>query len=332
MKSKKPWKKNFRRTPDWIQGKIAECHESCMVVSGIKRVKSSDIGQGYYSGIGLVDGPDGPVFPDLVVPLADSGRYSRRNVEGHEVVRKDLSKVPKTFSWEVPNWGDWSKGSHDCSFTRMVYVREFMGPREVQLKTELIGEELSEDKVFLFRFTVDEILDKTSPSFDADILSSINVLQENTGIADIYASSADVKDYLKTQAVEWEILPLGEDLLPRVLKLAKGNTDKAKQKIEERYQVFLSLGPKSLIMGTSGLRRYFGALVADDLVVFENVEYGNALYVMFDEWPQLSQLSRRDLLSSQHNGFERIIHKPGWQSQLKKLIDSRGPSGAKHAA
>ncbi len=303
-----------------------------MLVSGIKRIKLSDIGHGLYSHINLFVGQDGPIFPHFVIPLAETGRFSRRNVEGREVVRKDLPKVARSFSWEVPNWGDWSKGSHNCSFTRMVYVREFIGPRELQLRTELIGEELSEEKTFLFRFTVDEVLDKTAPSFNEDLFNYVNILQENTGIADIYPISADVKDYLKTEAVDWEILPLSEDLLPRVIKLVKGDSDKTTQKIKERFEVFLSLKPKALITGVSGLRRYFGALVKDDLVVFENVEYGNALYVMFDNWRELSKLSRRELLGGKLNGFERIIHKPGWESRLRKIVDDDGHFGEKPAA
>ena len=31
------------------------------------------------------------------------------------------------------------------------------------------------------------------------------------------------------------------------------------------------------------MNRYIGALFADDLVVFENVRYGDALYVVYDD-------------------------------------------------
>jgi hypothetical protein len=77
----------------------------------------------------------------------------------------------------------------------------------------------------------------------------------------------------------------------------------------------------SLIIGRSGFARYFGALVADDLVVFENIEYGNAIYVMFEDWRETSQRDRLDLLRSGGAGFERIVHRPGWEGRMRKVVD-----------
>lgn len=332
MKTKKAWKKGFRKVPDWIADKAASSTEDQLVVSGVKRVRRSEIEAGHYFGIGISLGPDGPTLSDLVIPPAEGGRYSRRNLEGYEVIRRDLPKVPKTISFEAPNWGDWSKGSHDVTYTRMVYARDFVGPKELQMRVELIGQEVAGEPVFVFRFTVDTILDRTHTDFSGDLLYSLCILQENTGIADIYPCSAQVEEYLNTEAVGWEILPVGEEALPLVIKLVGGTSEQAKGKIMERYQVFRSLNPKSLIAGTSGLRRYFGALIHDSLVVFENVDYGNALYVMFDEWRTLSQLSRSELLSGTDDGFVRIVHRKGWEEALRKAVGGSGCAETKHAA
>lgn len=80
------------------------------------------------------------------------------------------------------------------------------------------------------------------------------------------------------------------------------------------------LGPRNFVAGTSGFSRYFGAQFADDLVVFENVSYGNAAYVMFDEWERLSQLSRVELLASDEH-FVRVPHANSWERRLRELID-----------
>ena len=57
----------------------------------------------------------------------------------------------------------------------------------------------------------------------------------------------------------------------------------------DRYDFFVGLDPKKLIIGSSGFRRYFGALLEDYLVVFENIEYGNAVYILFEKWEVLSR-------------------------------------------
>jgi hypothetical protein len=94
-------------------------------------------------------------------------------------------------------------------------------------------------------------------------------------------------------------------------------------KLESRFALLASLKPTRYIKGASGFRRYFGAYFNDNLVVFEHLEYGNALYIMDESWPTLSRLSRLELLSSARPGFERIIHRGQWEKRLAALIDSR---------
>ena len=81
-----------------------------------------------------------------------------------------------------------------------------------------------------------------------------------------------------------------------------------------------SLRPQRFIAGTSGFARYFGAMFGQDFIVFENVRYGNAMYVMYENWEQLSQWSRRDLMRSDVDGYERIPHAKGWQAHLRRLV------------
>lgn len=75
-----------------------------------------------------------------------------------------------------------------------------------------------------------------------------------------------------------------------------------------------------LVETTNEFRRYFGAQFAHDLVAFENIEYGNAIYVMFDDWEELSKKSRTELLSSRIHNFKRIPHTITWKRRLRQLI------------
>jgi hypothetical protein len=86
------------------------------------------------------------------------------------------------------------------------------------------------------------------------------------------------------------------------------------------FEALIKYGPLSFIHGRSGFRRYFGAKFGEDLVAFENIEYGNAAYVMFERWETLSQKTRLELLAGPADGFIRVVHRRGWQSQLKNVI------------
>jgi hypothetical protein len=86
--------------------------------------------------------------------------------------------------------------------------------------------------------------------------------------------------------------------------------------MEERLKVMARFKPTVYIAGTNGFLRYFGAKFEDDFVAFENLAYGNALYIMFEGWETLSRRSRVELLKGPRDGFERIEHREGWAQQL----------------
>ncbi len=179
------------------------------------------------------------------------------------------------------------------------------------------------DKYNVFKFTVDDILHESTANFKEDLLFDLNLLQENTGNHGVYAIDADLGEYLKSLYVSWEILPPGEidENITRILTGVRSDDPHIRGRIANRYKFLASLKPRNFVQGTSRFQRYFGAQFADDLVVFENVEYGNAIYIMFQDWEELSKISRVDLLSStsQHE-FIRIPHTKTWKLRLGKVV------------
>jgi hypothetical protein len=87
--------------------------------------------------------------------------------------------------------------------------------------------------------------------------------------------------------------------LNRILSKFRDPSDEVKEKLIARYALLEQLKPQAYVSGTSGFNRYFGAQFKDNLVVFENLEYGNAIYAMSENWAELSKLSRTDLLKLQ---------------------------------
>lgn len=322
MTSKSTRKKNLRRVPESIRESVAAFNTDECVVACAIRVGAEDLRKGVLNSLGICIVDSKLELPDRVIPPVSAGIYSERNQEGYEVVHKDRPKTYKTWSISSPNYGDWQKGYHDTPFSREIYQRDFIGPKLLTIRVECIGQEL-QDNAYVLQFTVEEILDRKGSDFWDQLLFNLNLLQENAGSHGVFESSADRHDYLNTLFVNWEILPVGEseEVIVRILSDKKQHVDpKVRQRVKERYQFLLSLKPRNFIKGTNEFRRYFGAQFTNDLVVFENIEYGNAIYVMFDDWEILSKRSRTELLSSQTSNFERISHTKTWRHRLHRLI------------
>ncbi|MBO6950125.1 MAG: hypothetical protein JJ855_19295 [Rhodospirillales bacterium] len=158
-KKKFVWKQNLLKVPSAILGKIERANETTWVVAAVKKIPASDIETGTYEHLdirfrdGVLD------FPGRVLPHPKVGRWSKINVDGKEIVRKDLPMYPKTFAFEAPNWGDFSNGTHTVYNERMVYPRDLIPPKYVDIVIDLIDEQqTSAGTEFVFRFTVDEVL------------------------------------------------------------------------------------------------------------------------------------------------------------------------------
>jgi hypothetical protein len=123
--------------------------------------------------------------------------------------------------------------------------------------------------------------------------------------------------------VDWEILPVGsiDAVVRRMLQGKRSVTEETRRTLEQRLNVMGRFPPTAFIAGTNGFLRYFGAQFGDNLVAFENLTYGNALYLMYENWEQLSRRSRIDLLKGPRDGFDRIEHRDGWEQRLEALLE-----------
>jgi hypothetical protein len=133
-------RKNFRKIPDAIRIKAAGLGTASVVVGALREIPRVDVEAGVWAHLDIrLDGGE-VLVPESAVPPASRGRFSRANREGMDVVRRDLPKIKKTFSVETPNWGDWSRGSHDMSWTREVYQKEFFPPNGLSIVMETVSQ------------------------------------------------------------------------------------------------------------------------------------------------------------------------------------------------
>ena len=321
---KLPWKKNYRKIPEELLSKIEGFSDGSLVVSAAKRILKSDIKEGYYTHLGITSDNNSLKFEPSIIPDPKVGRYSNYNAMGRTIIRRDLPMKSKTYSHDAPNFGDWSKGTHEVSWSRAVYQRTFWFPRDIAILIEMIQED---SETIVIKFTLDIVLAKNGENFSEELLFQCNLLQENCGVCDIYLLDTKDSIYINTLHVNWELLPPGTDNLDKntkyILSKFRNPTSNTEQEINDRLAFFNELNPIQYISGESRFSQYFGAMLTEDLVLLENTRYGNAIYIFYENWRELSKLSRSEILSSTNTKFERVLHKGEWKKRVvKALADS----------
>ena len=79
----------------------------------VRRIAASALRSGLFRHMGISLQGDSPVFAGRIMPDPALGKWSQRNAQGQEIVRKDLPMVTKTFSVEVPHCP--SRGMEGCA-------------------------------------------------------------------------------------------------------------------------------------------------------------------------------------------------------------------------
>ncbi len=317
-------KKHINKIPNHVTAKLKTLEATDIVAACSVKYLASAIRKGTLRHLGIRLSPNGLVVPESILPPATQGRYSDRNVNGEEVVRRDLPMLTKYVSVETPNWGDWYYGSHEVDLPHRYYQRQFIPPMEAEILMHS-PERSAGLKAYIISFRINQVLRKGTRGFKKKLFNALNLLQENTGACEVEAADVPLEKYAKSLHVAWEILPPGtkNEAIIRLFG-SRHATKEQKEVAGDRYDFFMALKPKKLVYGSSGFRRYFGAMIKNELVVFENIEYGNAVYIMFKDWPVLSKLSRIDLLSGKYGkDFARIPHLSGWKKDVRSIIKHR---------
>lgn len=311
-------KRNLLKIPVHTLERIRTFDQDDVVVACTKLLTLQDIPRHSHLGLRMERGE--LVLPGPRVPDPKAGRFSRANVEGYVKVRKDLPMIQKTFSVETPNWGDWSNGSHTIDWTRDVYQRDFYPPKEVELSISLLEKRGSG---YLVKFAIEQVINRRTKNFRQELLYNLNILQENVGAVDVFVSGATLADFTASIKLHWQIFPPGtvDEVVQKMLSGKRTVTPEQEAIIKKRVSVMSKLRPKGYIVGTDGFIRYFGAQFGDDFVIFENVRYGNAVYVMYESWQELSKKSRIELLAGPRDSFTRIEHRKGWEDRLEAMVE-----------
>lgn len=315
-------RKNYRKIPPHIFIRLERLRGENVVAGCAISITREQLISGQYSQLGIQLNSDGISVAGPVLPNPSSGKYSRWNMYGKVLIHKELPKVRRVRSMDAPNWG--GEGTHSVDIPYLAYQREFLPPPEVKLVLHCANPSGDQGR-YILAVKVDEVLNRNAAGFRDRLLYDINILQENIAACGVELAESELSSYVQSLHVTWEILPPGnlEDALTRLFS-RRTPTQVERNDAAARYAFFASLNPEKIIIGASGFSRYFGAKITDNIVVFENIKYGNAVYVLFDDWGELSRKSRMELLSGRFGeNFERVVHSPGWEEKVRKIIQKR---------
>ncbi|PSJ62238.1 hypothetical protein [Pseudaminobacter soli (ex Li et al. 2025)] len=312
------WKRNLNKIPQTVTTSLADIKTDLVVAAVTKLIRPSEIRSTYRH----LAFPSQKGEVQTSLPSLDMGKYSTRNQHGWDVVRRDLPMITKTYYWETPNFGDASTyGTHLHYQDREVFQREFHEPRMYRLTIEMLRDGAGGDNPSAYRVALDHQLDRGTPAFDQELLFMLNLLQENVGAAGVFSSGASREDYLGTLHLDWQVFPPGNQA--EIVRAMAGGRRASREEeaiVTNRVALFSRLRPRAFLRGSGGLSSYVGAQYADDLVVFENIKYGNALYILYDNWEEVSQRSRLELLRGTDVSFDRVVHAEGWEGIFQRIL------------
>jgi hypothetical protein len=326
MAKRFPWKSNYLKVSPEIRNALGDIVGDLYQVAATKTVTRDEIERGQYSHLGLssaegVISTDGPFLPPT-----DAGKWSERNALGWDRQRKDWPMVQKTWTFESPNFGDGARNGYTMrSWTKDVYQHQVFEPQGMMIEPSVLEDRGGAQVVVKFALT--QVRDRTESEAELMLLWAINVLQENTGVTGVFATDATREDYIGTVSLGWEVFPPGTvDEVVQRLSDSPPNASNAtdfERHVRDRVALFEAFEPRAYLRGQGGFGSYFGAQFADDMVVFENLKYSNAVYILYDDWDEVSRRSRLELLRDHDAKFDRVVHTPGWQDRLTALIHDK---------
>lgn len=311
---------HFRRIPDYIEQELHSIESQHVIAAAIISASMAEISRGKYRHLGIRFKDGNIVVPESISPDKLTGIYARRNRNGIVWVLRNLPKITKTYSFESPNFGDPDKGYHTTYWSRKVYQRRLEPPRDWELSLSIISQD---EKSVRIKVAINAILDRQHPDFRKDLFFAINLLQEQCRDCHIFDAAISNEELARITTVGWEIFPPGtmDRTFSIITRRMRNPSPERQHEVQRRASALNRLHPTEYIVGSGMNSRYFGAKFGENIVVFENVDYGNALYILFDNWQEISQMSRIDILKRHEQDFIRIVHKDGWEKVLKHQIN-----------
>lgn len=314
----------FRKAPKELLFELSQIKSNTVIVSTNLSVSTEDIADGKYKkwNINSINELADESVIDFI-PSKNEGPTSKVNSEGYvSKPLKDLPKVSKSWNITGPNWGDYSKGTHTTLNTRPVFQREYALPRETYLSVKRTDKGENPDEVQL-KIWVPELLNRSDKSFPDDFLFNLNLLQESTGHSGVISSNQEENDKLiEEKQKDWEFLPVGTGNIRSKILQKIGDKKEIPESSQERIDYFTNPPFEIVghINGINSFERYIGLELPNGVIILENFNYGNAIFVFKKDFESFSKMTRGELIKRRSSDTERIPHKKNWKINLETVL------------
>lgn len=245
---------------------------------------------------------------DSILPSADFGKACEKNANGYCYTDKTRPKEYRYVStnWVQP-WGNYYASPEPVDIYRYCYPKVEVPPTEIELS--LLNDKLGNKYI---------VANLTQDIRSSHLKDAVNLFLEIFGFCYIYSDNLEI-DTTNRRRCNWEILPPGEKPsihLKRQLQSQGKSTDTfdvARLQTLEKYKT------EQIVEGINGFNGYY-AYVFTNVCVLESAIYGNATYIIpKDNWEQLSQRTKKELLDSKLV-INKIIHNEKWRMGIRQIL------------
>ncbi|MEV7574436.1 hypothetical protein AB0P28_15190 [Pseudarthrobacter sp. NPDC089323] len=310
----------YKSIPEHIIEEIKALPEERFQIGLVRVVTLDEIGSGKLAHLG-VSAQGGNVTTDSPFIPRSATRWSKWNLAGRDIRRPDWPKQTRTWTTTSPNFGDGARYGYNSQLhSRDVMAKQTLHGKAFSFEVNAIAR--PDGKVSVRVMFEPEFSTGVDLKSD-DLLMAVSLTREIAGTPRVFGVGGTSTPWSEYQEFDWEFLPedhTGAPIADYVnIAATIGVPREMHDTFRERFEAIRKFQPISIRYGNTGFARYVAFEFAST-VVLENYFYGNAAYVMYEDWQALSQRTRLDLLSDPSARFERVIHSKGWQARLKQAI------------
>jgi len=239
------------------------------------------------------------------------GPVTRFNTEGRDIPLKHL---PMETYYRDAYIKDWHGDYHYVDIPAERYQRRHV---------EAPCQEISLIAIVGKNYAISDLLPNTQDNKER-IKHVVNMFLEIFGVCEILnKNKCPEVATAKLKRANWQILPEGEIVWEHVNQIA-GNIQDSNELVGQlqkyRFKTIIKYKPDLVYYGNGGFHGYLVFVFKKkNLVLMENMIYGNATYVFRDNWAELSKLSKAEIIK--HNLQEkRLVHRESWPYQIGGLL------------
>lgn len=252
-----------------------------------------------------------------IVPAPQFKRVAFFNAEGGFTKRKDLpmETVYREQEW---TWKDWADNEHSKTvfIPYQRYRRESIpAPGEtISIVESATGELLLVSDTIIY-----------DSSNETRIKLIINLFLEIFGFCEIRNVRLDAIVTAPVIRLNWDILPKGTTCWPSLQENLNPIVNRAvrpsiRSIVMSRLEGLNDLKPDFVAVGRGGFHGYviFG-FESMNRYVLESIYSGNAIYVFNNNWEELAQLTKAEIINGNLQ-VARIVHREGYWKQVLSQV------------